>query len=138
MCRTRNNKFVLSSRRMKTRLLVVAILAAFAVQARADVQVVVVGGQPAPDANGQFFNFEVPSMNGSGQVAVVASLQGTTGGNNDNTVIVTGTTTSGSVALIVRKGNPSPDGNGNFELFDANSAPVINDAGQLAFVAGLS
>ena len=38
--------------------------------------------------------------------------------------------------LQVRRGNPSPDGNGNFSLLD--SVPVINDSGQVAFIAGLS
>lgn len=112
------------------------MLAAVAVHGQTGV--VAIGGDPAPDGNGKLFDFDIPSMNSSGEVVVVAALGETTGGNNDNTVILTGTTTPGSLTVIVRKGDPSPDGNGNFFTLDANSEPVINDAGHVAFIAGLS
>jgi hypothetical protein len=96
-----------------------------------------VGGDPAPDGNGKLFDFDIPSMNRMGQVAVVVTLGETTGGSNDNTAIVRGTVAPGSLSVIVRRGNPSPDANGNFALLDSDSTPVINDAGQVAFIAGL-
>jgi hypothetical protein len=124
---------------MQTRsLALLALLLFVAVAARGNVQVVAVGGDAAPDGNGKFFDFDIPSMNGMGEVVVVTTLGDTTGGNNDNTAILRGTGVPGSLSLIVRRGDPSPDRNGNFSLLDPDSVPVINDAGQVAFIAGLS
>jgi hypothetical protein len=124
---------------MKNYLLSLAVVVVLTcVAAYGDVAVVAVGGEQSPDGNGQFFDFDIPSMNRSGQVAFVATLNGTTGGSNDNTGIFRGTGASGSLSLIVRRGNPSPDGNGNFALLDTDSDCVVNDAGQVAFIAGLS
>jgi hypothetical protein len=124
---------------MKTRLLIfAAVVVLAAVVAEAEILVIAVGGDAAPDGNGAFFNFEIPYMNALGQVVFVASLGDTIGGNSDNTGVFYGTGAPGSLAQIVRKGAASPDGNGNFATLDARSAPVINDAGQVAFIAGLS
>ena len=124
---------------MKTRAwTLAALLVLTAVAAHGEIDVVAVGGDAAPDGNGIFFDFGIPAMNRSGQVTFVSMLNGTTGGNTDNTGIFRGTSIPGSLAVIVRRGDPSPDSNGNFNLLDDDSQPVINDAGQVAFVAGLS
>jgi hypothetical protein len=115
-----------------------ALLILTAVAAHAEVEVVAVGGDPAPDGNGTFVDFGIPSMNRLGQVAFVATLNGTTGDVDDDTGIFRGTGARGSLGMIVRRGDPSPDANGTFALLDSGSAPVINDSGQVAFIAGLS
>jgi hypothetical protein len=74
---------------MKARFLaLVALLVLTAVVARGEIVVVAAGGDSAPDGNGKLFDFEVPSMNDSGQVTFVATLNGTTAGSNDNTAIL--------------------------------------------------
>jgi hypothetical protein len=105
---------------------------------RAEIRVVVVGskvggstagGDPAPDNDGVFFGAGVPVINASGQVAFFASFTTGSGG----TGVVRAGTTPGSVELLARQGDPAPDGNGNFGLFDDRDAPQLNDAGQVAF-----
>lgn len=124
---------------MKMRLLIlVGLMIVAAVAAQADILVVAVGGESAPGGNGIFFDFDIPSLNRFGQVVFVATLGGTSGGVNDNAGIFAGTGAQDSLVPIVRKSNPSPDGNGNFLTLDARSAPVVNDAGHVAFIAGLS
>jgi len=123
---------------MKMRSLAVAALVVLvAGAAPADIAVVAAGGDHPPDGNGTFFDFDIPTMNQSGHVTFVATLNGTSGGANDNTGIFQGSGIAGSLNEIVRRGDPAPDGNGNFATLDANSTPVINDLGQVAFIAGL-
>src|SRR5690242_11347362 len=98
------------------RTALVAILLATSV-ARAGVDVVVVGaflggspagGDPAPDNDGVFFGAGVPALSDAGVVAFSASFTTGSGG----TGIVSGSTTPGSVRLVVRQGDPAPDANG--------------------------
>jgi hypothetical protein len=88
------------------------------------------GGDPAPDDDGVFFGSTVPVINDAGEVVFVSTF--TTG--SAGTGIVRGSTTPGSLRLVVRQGDPAPDGNGNFQNFDL-AQPVINDSGQVAFNA---
>ncbi len=68
-------------------------------------------GQAPVDGNGTFFDFNVPAI-AVGGVTFVASLAGTSGGLNDNLGYFRGN--GGAVTPIVRKGQPTPDGNGVF------------------------
>src|SRR5690242_4293568 len=99
---------------MKTLSLALAALVLAVAAAHAEIAVVAVGGDPAPDGNGKLFDFDIPSMNSKGQVTCVTTLGETAGGNNDNSAILRGTSAPGSLSLIVRRGAPSPDANGNF------------------------
>ena len=93
-------------------------------------------GDPAPDGNGVFADgtpFDEPFLNASGDVAFIASLQGTAGGTNDDTGIFLGTPSS--VTQMAREGQPIPSAAGTFQSFDQL---VLNDLGQTAFAAQLS
>src|SRR5262245_38163220 len=79
-------------------------------RAEAVVSVVAVGGDPAPDGNGKFFDLLLPSINRTGQVAFLANFTMTTGGNTDNAAICRGTDAAGSLSVVVRASAPSPDG----------------------------
>src|SRR5262249_39106419 len=90
------------------------------------------GGDTAPDGDGVFFGAGIPAINASGEVVFPCSFTTGSGG----TGIARGTTAPGSRRLVVRQGDPAPDGNGNFSTFDL-AAVGINDAGQVAFAARL-
>jgi len=90
-------------------------------------------GQSAPGLNGNFSEFGNPSLNNTGQAAVLAALSGTSGGDSDNEGIYRGDGIS--LVQIIRKGVAPPDTNG---LFSAFGSPVINDAGQVVFISVLS
>ena len=111
---------------------------------RADTAVVVVGsnisgstggGDPAPDGNGIFFGSGVPVINGLGQVAFNATFTLTNGSTGLPGGIVRGSAAPGSLRLVVRQGDPAPDGNGNFGVIDVFDGPALDDAGQVAFPA---
>jgi hypothetical protein len=89
---------------------------------------IVRSGQLAPDGSSVFRGFSIdPVINGLGQAAFGASLI------NDEVGIYRG---DGNVLTrIVRTGDPSPDGNGNFSFF---FEPAINNHGQIAFKAILN
>jgi len=88
------------------------------------------GGDPAPDNDGAFFGFGVPVINDAGEVAFPCSFTTGSGG----TAIVRGSTAPGDRHIVVRQGNPAPDGNGNFGGFDPTLATAaINGNGQVAF-----
>jgi len=91
-------------------------------------------GQAAPEANGTFRYFWEPALNGSGEVAFLASLTGTSGGSSDDRGIFRG---DGAVLTqIAREGQAAPDSNGTFSGF--SDAPALNDSGQVAFYASLT
>jgi hypothetical protein len=101
---------------------------------------IVRAGQMAPDGNGAFSNFTrfggerlAYVLNNVGQVAFEGFLIGTADGTSDNTGIFR----SDGVSLVqlVRAGGTAPDGNGRFASF---GDPALNDAGQVAFRAGLT
>lgn len=88
-------------------------------------------GDPAPDGNGTFIGFTTLPLplNASGEIAFRAGLNGSTGGTADNTgIFVLGNTDR----TIVRKGQPSPDANGEFDVFDDIG---IEDIGSVSFWA---
>ena len=98
-------------------------------------------GQAAPDNNGSFSDFSNLALNDAGQAAFAADLTGTSGGSSDNSGIFRGDGTTltqiareGQDAPDNREGQAAPDNNGSFSGF---FGPVLNDAGQAAFVGRL-
>lgn len=73
----------------------------------------------------------MPAINDAGEVAFYASFTTGSGGSG----VVRGSGEPGSIRLVVRQGDPAPDGNGNFGLFDASESPSLNSAGQVVFPA---
>ncbi|MEM9704249.1 MAG: choice-of-anchor tandem repeat NxxGxxAF-containing protein, partial [Planctomycetota bacterium] len=97
-------------------------------------------GQAAPDGNGTFSGFGVPSggfgppaLNDAGQVAFSGFLTGTAGGGADNSGIFRGA--GGTLTRIAREGQAAPDGNGILASFEN---PALNNAGQAAFLGNLT
>jgi hypothetical protein len=115
-----------------------------------DLELVVRSGQPAPDGNGVFANFEnpltltaTPDLNDSGQIAFFATLAGATGGADLGYFRSAGP--GGPITQIARSNDPAPDGNGVFGLTfveqdgaKRNGDAWMNDAGQVAFFTNLS
>jgi hypothetical protein len=91
--------------------------------------------QSAPDGDGIFAAFPLPSdtrlLNVSGQLAFPVELAGATSAHSR----IYRADTSG-LTEIARQGQPAPDGNGVFTGFEL-PPPVLNTAGQAAFVATL-
>ena len=92
-------------------------------------------GESVPDGNGEFSYFEFPSLNNAGQVAFFAKLAETSGGTDDEGIF---RGDGNTLTQIVRKGQPVPDGNGNFSDFWIADWPTINEAGDVAFLAKLT
>ncbi len=91
-------------------------------------------GDQAPDGNGVFDGFfSITGPNENGQVAFIASISGTSGGENDNEGIYIAD--ESGVTLLAREGDPVPDGNGTFG--DLDFVTGINENGEAAFRAVL-
>ncbi len=97
---------------------------------------------PAPGGDGILFvrSYVAPSINSSGVIAAPVGLSGTSGGSTDNEAIVRFDPGSASPIEIVRKNNPTPDGNGTLsgpilQSSKAFASPPINRTGQVAFLA---
>src|SRR5581483_5073702 len=73
----------------------------------------------------------IPVINDAGQVAFPCSF---TAGSVNTTAIVRGSTTPGDRHIVVRRGDPAPDRNGNFANFDLATVD-INGSGQVVFGA---
>lgn len=93
-------------------------------------------GDVAPDGNGFLSKFGVLALNNAGQVAVVATLASTSGGESDGLGVfqVDG---MGNTVQVARAGEPAPDGNGRFRRFTIHeSQPDLitqNDQGEIVF-----
>lgn len=84
------------------------------------------------------------AMNGNGHFAVNSALQGsvTTGTGAGSNSAMIATNRSGSLEVVARVGNASPDANGNASATDlyrnlGTGAVGFNDAGNIAFVSSL-
>ena len=98
------------------------------------------GSGPAPGTNGTFRAFNSPVLNAVDQVAFVGSLrQDSADVNGTNDSGVWGPRGDGTLALIAREGMDAPGtAEGvKFAEFTSRSDPVLNAAGQIAFMAGL-
>jgi hypothetical protein len=73
-------------------------------------------------------------LNNAGQVVFAAGLDDTNGGTSDNYGIFLGS--GGPLSQLVRTGESAPDGNGSYS--DFVGIPILNDAGQTAFVGRLT
>lgn len=102
----------------------------FRTDAAGDLVQIARAGQTAADSNGIFANFGDPTLNGVGQAALRVFLIDTNNGTKDDEGIYLGDGTS-NIVQIAREGQSAPDGNGSFFRFDD---PVVNDAGQVAFL----
>ena len=91
-------------------------------------------GDPAPGGSGTLASPWRPALNDVGQAAVRIALTGTPGGLDDNERLYRGS--GGALTEIAREGDLTPSSNGVFDNFGFDSVDV-NNAGQLAFYAGL-
>jgi len=101
-----------------------------------------------PDGNGVFdgriSGVLANGITDSGQVAFASNLMNTAGGFNDDTGLFTGN--GSSIKQIVREGQSTPDGNGQFDdLYSSNRGlniptvdnATVNQAGVVAFLGNL-
>ena len=89
-------------------------------------------GDPVPGGNGAFEDFFTPTgPNESGQVAFLASISGTSGGDSDNEGIYLAD--ESGVTELAREGDTVPGGNGSFGDFVFLTG--LNDSGEAAFNA---
>jgi hypothetical protein len=90
-------------------------------------------GQAAPDGNGTFNGLISLALgtNNAGQAAFIADITGINGGLSNARGVFRGDGVN--LVQIVRRGQPLPDGDGIFAGFNF---PALNDAGQVAFLAG--
>jgi hypothetical protein len=101
-------------------------------------QTVALTGDAAPGTpsgvNFSFFN-HAPLLNDAGQVAFHSWLIGSGVDSTNNSGIWRGA--PGSLSLVARRGSAAP-GTGSGVNFSSLFSPVLNDAGQVAFRAGLT
>jgi hypothetical protein len=107
--------------------------------ATAQTATLVLTGDAAPDGNGTFVEFGIPTLNANGDVAFVGALSGTQNGSVDSRGIFI--VDSQSITELVRTGEQAPDGNGVLSYFaqDFNNFErvALNDDGEVAFTASL-
>lgn len=109
----------------------VTALATTPATTRAEVDVIVVSGEPVPDGDGEFLYMLLrkPAINAAGQVVFHAVLDETQDGLPAEGLFVSDGTT---LETVVRSGQPTPAG--PISLGGFLEPPVINDAGQVAFL----
>ncbi|MGA9343047.1 MAG: choice-of-anchor tandem repeat NxxGxxAF-containing protein [Rhodanobacteraceae bacterium] len=128
------------------RLLLLGVILMASTPMRAQqTHVVVVSGDAAPDGNGVIANLIAdsspgdtghgPALNNAGQAVTPALLNGTSGGDADDSglFLYDGT----RLVQLAREGQPSPDGDGVLNLFN-NAEPIaLNAEGRTAFLGFL-
>ncbi|MAE60838.1 MAG: hypothetical protein CMJ49_05705, partial [Planctomycetaceae bacterium] len=91
-------------------------------------------GEAPPDGNGVFswsaFS-PLPNLNDLGQVALVTTLTGTSGGGADDRAIYLGS--AAGLVKVVREGDAAHDGDGVIGSFSGDAS--VNNLGQVAFKA---
>jgi hypothetical protein len=96
------------------------------------VSVIAQLGKTAPDGNGKFSVFsESATASASAQIAILATLTGTTGGTTDNSGIYRAGLDG--MIKVARAGQMTPENDGTFTVFDPK--PSISPTGAVAFVA---
>lgn len=87
-------------------------------------------GDPVPGGNGFFEDFFFPvGPNESGQVAFIASISGSSGGEDDNEGVYLAS--DGEIIELAREGDTAPGGDGSFGDFEFLTG--INGSGEAAF-----
>ncbi len=93
-------------------------------------------GTPSGVNYGNLFLTGIPVLNNAGQTAFVANLTGTGVDNTNNLGIWL--EESGILKLVSRRGNQAPGTPGGVNFASIGSGFVLNDAGQIAFLAALT
>ena len=97
--------------------------------AAAQTTVVAASGERSPDNSGDLSEFENPVNQSQGQAFFTATVR-------ENGFLQSSdlfrATTGGQLTLLVKEGDPAPDGNGNYPTF-AGDIPFVNELGQVAF-----
>ena len=109
-------------------LQLVLLLATFnQLQAEGRTARIVLTGDAVPDGNGLFGTSFTPiTLNESGDLVFRNSnISGTTGGNLDDLGLFQ--VSAGTLAQVLREGQPAPDGNGEFSAFTTDY--LLNDNG---------
>jgi len=89
--------------------------------------------QAVPEGNGTLDMLYQPVINDAGQVAFHSRLAGTVNPGQDDEGLYRAT--GGTLTMMARKANVSPDGNGKFSNL---GSPVLASTGQIAFEADLT
>lgn len=92
-------------------------------------------GQAAPNGDGTFFRFYgIPGLNNAGQVVFSGVLNGTNSGSDEEGIFLGDGITG--LSQMARDGQAAPGGSGQLAfLLPEATAPALNDAGQVAFLA---
>ena len=77
-----------------------------------------------------------PSLNDAGDIAFEAFLDPNSGTDNRDAVFGPILGSGSALSMIIRQGDPVPNIDGDFE-FDFSRAPVLNDLGNMAILAGI-
>lgn len=95
-------------------------------------------GQSSPDGPGQFGGIASTrlALNDSDQIAFVASLLNTSGGQADNLGLYKAD--AGGIVQLARKGQLAAGGTGRFLDFGGQPRVAINNSGAVAFLADLT
>ena len=117
-------------------VIMVIVSATSRVQGQVDYETRVLSGDATGIAPGvSFSDFDIPVINGSGQIAFQAILAGTgVSGANDSGIFSEAAGSIGSPGLIAREGDAVP-GAGSGVNYSQFSGPAFNDAGQTAYIA---
>ena len=95
------------------------------------ITILVLAGDAAPDSGGgSFDDFEVVSINGSGDVAFDSVISGGTA--SQGLYVASG----GSLTTVAMEGDSAPDTGGG--TYSGLSFPLVNDVGDVAFYAAVS
>jgi hypothetical protein len=92
--------------------------------------VIAISGDLSPDGNGELATPEAPVLHNGGNAVFAATLR--TGVSSAGSGIFSGNGTPGSLTLLVREGDPTPNLDGNFAFFN-NPALRVNGSNQVAF-----
>lgn len=144
MKKTRRNSCQRNTGRRLTNILwiplALCLLAIGPRTAMAQIATLVLTGEAAPDGNGTFSEFSVPTLNANGKVAFGAGFTGTASPSTDARGIYIADINS--VTQLVRAGETVPDGNGVFKFFTYDFSTIervaLNDSGEVAFTANLT
>lgn len=91
-------------------------------------------GDPVPSGDGTFAGFDLQtalSINDGGEVSFMGLLNATSQGTANDVALFRGSGTT--TTELVRKGDPTPDGNGRFLFAQPRTRAILNSRGNLLF-----